>query len=117
MLLCGGAMTDGGEHHLPRHKNLDRPAELARRRCCQRGLRPGEELAAESTAAEIADDFHAVEWNAQHLRRDALVIHDTLSGLIKRKVAVLPDGRGGVHLHRIMGFGGGTVEALNLYRS
>jgi hypothetical protein len=66
-----GAMTDRLEHHLAADHELDRLAQLPRRRGGERTMRPRPKLAAETRADELRDDADVLFRQAEHLREHA----------------------------------------------
>jgi hypothetical protein len=71
-LLGARAVSGVREHHVAREHELDGAIELARGHGAQRGVRPGEELAAEAGADEARDDVDVFLGDAEDLRHDVL---------------------------------------------
>ena len=69
-------MADRLEHHLAAEHELDRLAELPRRRRGERAMRPGPQLAAETRADELGDDADVLFRQAEHLREHAAHVED-----------------------------------------
>ena len=84
-------MADRLEHHLAAEHELDRLAELPRRRGGERAMRPGPQLAAETRADELRDDADVLFRQAEHLREHAPQVDDALRLLVERQHRAVPD--------------------------
>src|SRR5271165_806651 len=104
------------KHHLAAERELYRPVEFMRSSRCNRRVRPGEELAAESRADKARYDFDIFLRDAEHLRQDILMVHYSLRALIECVFRSVPYGNGGVHFHRVVCFDRCDVSLVDLNR-
>ena len=116
-LLGARTMADIGEHHLAGERELDWPVEPPSSNRGEGRMRPGKELAAEARADEKRDYFYVFLRDAENLRHDVEVVHDSLGTLVKRELFAIVDRDRSVHLHRVVGLDGGGVRVVDLDRS
>src|SRR5205807_5592053 len=90
-LLCAGAMTDRLEHHLAADHELDRLAQLPRRRGGERTVRPWPQLASKARTEKLRDDADILSWQAEHLREHAPEVEYPLPRFVQRQCRSVPD--------------------------
>src|SRR5439155_10327252 len=82
VLLSAGAMARRLERHLPAENELNRLADLPRRRHRQRTMCPRPKFAAETLADKLRDDAHVLVRQTKHLREHAAHVEDGLRFLV-----------------------------------
>ena len=115
-LLGARAMADRLEHHLAADDELDRLAELPRRRGGERTMRPRPQLAAETRADELGDDADVLLRQAEHLREHAPQVDDALRRLVERQRRAVPDRGRRVQLDGVVRLGRRDVGLVELDR-
>ena len=78
---------------------------------------PRKKLAAEAGADETGDDFHIFLRDAENLCHDVEVVHNALGALVESELLTIEDCNRGVHLHGVVGLGGGGICVVDFDRS
>ena len=109
-------MTDRLEHHLAADHELDRLAELPRRRGGERTMRPRPQLAAETRANEPGDDADVLLRQPEHLREHAPEVEDPLRPLVQGQRRAIPDRGRRVQLEGVVRLGRRDIGLVELDR-
>ena len=109
-------MTDRLEHHLAAEHELDRFAQLPRRRDRERTVGPWPQLAAETGAEKLGDDAHILFRQAEHLRQHAAQVDDALRLFVDRQLVAVPDRGRRLQLDWVVRFGRRDVSLVELDR-